>query len=417
MLLHPMVLAIRRRRAAQGEPRTQALALGPARSLPQPRSQSHPHAQTLGPFHQQLQARTQGPAHPQLQARTQGPARPQPQTQAQGLGPARTQPLAQALGPAHPQATAQALVLGPARPQPRARARARQQAQARVYQPHQTFEGLSDRVCIQRYRLTADAMYHLCDLLRGSLGASQNTNFALSVPDKVSTALAILASGSFQRFAAQTTGVGQSTASRVLGQFLEALIPHTPDYITFPTDPSTQGQTMRDFLEIANIPQVLGAVDGTYVNIKKPAQDSHTFVNRHRTYAMNMMVVSSARLEFTDVLARFPGSSHDSSVWSQSALLRRFRRGEFTPGWLLGDHSYPLQPWLLTPLAHPEGDAELQYNHAHKRTRFLCKILQQRYPAITLWGCESPMEFMTLPLFLDWKASSGKWANGDGKRI
>eukprot|EP00057_Strongylocentrotus_purpuratus_P007816 XP_011662290.1 PREDICTED: putative nuclease HARBI1 [Strongylocentrotus purpuratus] len=46
----------------------------------------------------------------------------------------------------------------------------------------------------------------------------------------------------------------------------------------------------------------------------------------------------------------------------------RFADGDL-PGILVGDSGYPLQPWLITPLRDPQGNAERNYNRAHCRTR------------------------------------------------
>ncbi|XP_023932329.1 putative nuclease HARBI1 [Lingula anatina] len=42
---------------------------------------------------------------------------------------------------------------------------------------------------------------------------------------------------------------------------------------------------------------------------------------------------------------------------------------EDIPGFLLGDSSYPLCPYLMTPKANPQTDPEIKYNWAHISTR------------------------------------------------
>lgn len=70
---------------------------------------------------------------------------------------------------------------------------------------------------------------------------------------------------------------------------------------------------------------------------------------------------------------RFPGSCHDAFVWRQSAFSRRLTsRSCIEPGeFLLGDSAYPLQPWLMTPVAgHPGPETPKgKYNATHGTMR------------------------------------------------
>lgn len=68
-------------------------------------------------------------------------------------------------------------------------------------------------------------------------------------------------------------------------------------------------------------------------------------------------------------MGRWPGASHDSHIFNNSAVRRRFEAGEFGNGVLLGDSAYPLRNFLMTPLTNPQTAAEQMYNECHIRTR------------------------------------------------
>jgi len=72
---------------------------------------------------------------------------------------------------------------------------------------------------------------------------------------------------------------------------------------------------------------------------------------------------------FTDIVAKWPGSTHDSFAWANSAIFQMAEEGGFSDSWLLGDSGYPLHPYLLTPVQHPATIVEKRFNQAHGRTR------------------------------------------------
>ncbi|KAL1256529.1 hypothetical protein QQF64_012074 [Cirrhinus molitorella] len=70
-----------------------------------------------------------------------------------------------------------------------------------------------------------------------------------------------------------------------------------------------------------------------------------------------------------NAVARWPGSTHDSFIVRNSSVGNRLEAGAGRDGWLLGDRGYPLKPWLLTPIAHPQTAEEVHYNTVHARAR------------------------------------------------
>ncbi|XP_069131666.1 putative nuclease HARBI1 [Argopecten irradians] len=127
-------------------------------------------------------------------------------------------------------------------------------------------------------------------------------------------------------------------------------------------------RTKEAFYDIAQFPNVVGAVDGTLIPIISPSRDEHVYVCRKGYHAINVQGVVDAEMRFTNAVAKWPGSVHDSFIWTNSTLCRRVERGE-VDGWLLGDSGYPLRPWLLTPVLNPSTAGQHNYNHAHIKTR------------------------------------------------
>ena len=74
--------------------------------------------------------------------------------------------------------------------------------------------------------------------------------------------------------------------------------------------------------------------------------------------SLNVRGVCDANTEFIDVVAKWPGSHHDSFILRQLTVQRNFELKLYDEGWLLGDSGYSLKPWLIIPLRNPIKPAE-----------------------------------------------------------
>ncbi|XP_054091718.1 putative nuclease HARBI1 [Zeugodacus cucurbitae] len=120
----------------------------------------------------------------------------------------------------------------------------------------------------------------------------------------------------------------------------------------------------------------IGAIDCAHIGIvSPPSTDPSTplslFMNRKGFYSLNVEAVCDHRLLFTAVNARYPGSCHDSGIWTTSPtrlhLISTYNIQ--SDSWLLGDQGYALEPWLLTPVAEPVNAREVRYNKLHAKAR------------------------------------------------
>ena len=83
-----------------------------------------------------------------------------------------------------------------------------------------------------------------------------------------------------------------------------------------------------------------------------------------------MQAICDANLIFQDVVARWPGSHHDSFILQSSEnVYDRFENDEFGDCWLLDDSGYPLKKWLITPFRNPSTAEERRFNVYHRKTR------------------------------------------------
>ena len=75
---------------------------------------------------------------------------------------------------------------------------------------------------------------------------------------------------------------------------------------------------------------------------------------------------------FTNIVARWPGSCHDSHIFRMSGIKEDLERNfrSVGDGILLGESGYACMKYLMTPYLRPSTPAEERFNTVHSKTRF-----------------------------------------------
>lgn len=163
--------------------------------------------------------------------------------------------------------------------------------------------------------------------------------------------------------------VTQPAANRSIHAVSKALVRRLPRFVRFPNDENSQ--PIKDgFWNMRRFPNVIGCVDGTHVWIIRPREHEAQYVNRKNYHSINVQVICDNRGRWINVVAKWPGSAHDSWILRNSPICDAMERQE-VHGYILGDSGYRCRPWLMTPLLNPATAAERRYNSAHKRTRIV----------------------------------------------
>ncbi|KAK0135579.1 putative nuclease HARBI1 [Merluccius polli] len=81
------------------------------------------------------------------------------------------------------------------------------------------------------------------------------------------------------------------------------------------------------FAEIAGFPNVIGAIDCTHIAIKAPSEGEYAYVNRKHFHSLNVQIICDAQMRLTNIVARWPGSTHDSFVLTNSSVGNRLEPG------------------------------------------------------------------------------------------
>ena len=65
-----------------------------------------------------------------------------------------------------------------------------------------------------------------------------------------------------------------------------------------------------------------------------------TFRNRKGFFSINVQTVSDKNLKILDIVARWPGSVHDQTIFDNSNINHRFLNNEFRNSILVADSGY-----------------------------------------------------------------------------
>jgi len=201
-----------------------------------------------------------------------------------------------------------------------------------------SFEDLSDGEMIQTTRFPRSIVEELRDVIGGELNRHTGRSSPVPVETQLLAALEFYATGSFQWVVGRNCGLAQSSVSHCISKVTEALVKLAPEYIVYPTDAATLRATKHAFHQVARFPNVVGAIDCTHVVIKAPTVNEEAYVNRKGAHTINVQAVCDADMKLLDVVAKWPGSSHDSFIWRSSGLRDAFSSGLLQGGWLLGNY-------------------------------------------------------------------------------
>ncbi|XP_067633742.1 putative nuclease HARBI1 [Eurosta solidaginis] len=238
---------------------------------------------------------------------------------------------------------------------------------------------LSENVFVQHFRLTRS----LCRRLIDDLEPHDDQQTSLPITIRILSVLNFFANGSYQTCVGNnyTMPMSQASFSRSLKSVANLIVRVKGSEIEFPRTVEEENIVKTGFFRKFGIKSTIGAIDCTHIAIVAPPSNNverplSQYLNRKGYYSINVEAVCDHRLRFTFLNANFPGATHDSGIWATSDLreyLIRKHNASSTSNqresWLIGDQGYPLEPWLLTPVANPSTTKERKFNKIHASGR------------------------------------------------
>ena len=215
----------------------------------------------------------------------------------------------------------------------------------------------------KKYRFTRLGCLDIINRIEAELRHPTRRNHAIPASLQVFIAMRFYATGSVFDCAGEAHGCSIPTCSRVIRRVTTVLCSLRNTLVKFPTTPAAVQETQRAFFNISGFPQLVGVVDGTHIGLHgcKLGDNEPIYINRKGKHTINVQLICDAEFKITNVVARWPGSTHDSRIFQASRIGQLFERGDLQ-GILLGDSGYALQPWLMTPITAPVTHGERAYN-------------------------------------------------------
>ena len=195
----------------------------------------------------------------------------------------------------------------------------------RVFRDRADFFMESDEWLLSRFRLPRHLLMELCNALEPQL--RRETRRSNAIPVQVCSTLGLLATGILQREIGDRSAISQPSISRTMPAVLAAIMSLSERYIKFPYNNDQQTGIKRDFYAIARFPNVIGAVDCTHVRMKPPSINDYAYINRKSYHSVNVPIICDARMSILNMVARWPGGTHDSFIFQNSNVGHRLHQG------------------------------------------------------------------------------------------
>lgn len=154
--------------------------------------------------------------------------------------------------------------------------------------------------------------------------------------------LRFVATGSYQRVIGDLVGIGRSSTCKIIKSVARSIASLSKEYIKFPSREEIQ-KSSRNFQQICGFPGVVGAIDCTHIRIMPPQRDiAGLFLNRKNFFSINVQVICNEEMRILNIVARWPGATHDSKIFNSSKVCQELEHGIYGPIFLLGDGGYVL---------------------------------------------------------------------------
>lgn len=248
------------------------------------------------------------------------------------------------------------------------------------------FVSLTEEQFKDRFRFSKESATFIFNKIKCTLISRIQRRDCISPILQLLIALRYYATGSFQAVVGDTANISKATVCRIIDRVSGAIAALRPQYVEMPSA-QERPAVAAGFYNLAGFPRVIGAVDCTHIKINSPGGNrAELYRNRKGYFSINVQAICDANLKIRSVIARWPGSVHDTTIWNDSPLAAHFENGRFGTYLILGDSGYPCLRYLITPFINTATPAQEAFNRAQISTRNTIErcfgVLKRRFPCL-----------------------------------
>ncbi|XP_047088517.1 protein ALP1-like [Lolium rigidum] len=247
------------------------------------------------------------------------------------------------------------------------------------------------------FRMSRRTFDYICALISGDFSRKtqgfRNFRFGdktiLGLEDQVAVALLRLTTGESLLSIGNRFGMNHSAISNITWKFIESLEDRAINHLKWP-DPEEMATIKAKFEKLQGLPNCCGAIDTTHILMCSSAQpNSNVWLDGENRNSMVLQAIVDPDMRFRDIVSGWPGSLDDSCILRTSGFYKVCEKGTRLEGqmelpgdgegagsvvreYIIGDTSYPLLPWLMTPYQGRDlSPAKAEFNRRHSAARMV----------------------------------------------
>ncbi|XP_045778528.1 uncharacterized protein LOC123876345 [Maniola jurtina] len=268
------------------------------------------------------------------------------------------------------------------------------------------FQTADEETFENSYRVSRCTFYELHSLIEPYI-RKQDTNYrnSISSRERLAVCLKYLATGQSFTTMGENFRIGLKSVSRIVEEVCDALWNMLQPLVMSQPTENDWKEIAKDFDELWQFKNCIGALDGKHVYIKAPSKTGSSFFNYKKRFSVVLMCLADAKRKIimADVgsMGRFSDAGiFDNSIFGKSLKEKRlnlpqpvpfYQGGAKMPFVFIGDEAFPLMENFMRPYPRDGLNAEKKiFNYRLSRAR---RIVEATFGVLTRKWCVYHKDF------------------------